>query len=52
MLLVFILQVMFSAGLQCQDAQVRTNLIRCVGMLGMFFAKSAEDVSQRRLKVR
>jgi len=44
------LQVMFSTGLQCKDAQVRTNLIRCVGMLGMFFAKSAADVSQRRLK--
>jgi len=43
---------MFSTGLQCKDAQVRTNLIRCVGMLGMFFAKSAADVSQRRLKVR
>lgn len=43
---------MFSTAHQCEDAQVRTNLIRCVGMLGMFFAKSAADVSQRRLKVR
>jgi hypothetical protein len=47
-----IFQVMFSTGLQCKDAQVRTNLIRCVGMLGMFFAKSTADDSQRHLKVR
>lgn len=44
------LQLMFNAELQCPDANVRTNLIRSIGMLGMIFSKSVETNGQTLLK--
>jgi len=50
--LLFVFQLMFNMELQCADANVRANLIRSIGMLGMILTNSAEANSQTLLKVR
>ncbi|KDR09420.1 HEAT repeat-containing protein 3 [Zootermopsis nevadensis] len=44
------LQLMFNTVLQCPDTNVRANLIRSVGMLGMILVNSVEPDGQTLLK--